>query len=159
MLRFIPGTSCGYSVQHTLLKHSAVNGSSRFWECKMLATSLVRASVVCLGWCSPHLDAGDLEATFTMSVCRSSNLQGILTNANFPQIKPSLDAFHKVADEDLRGTRLADETHYPTTKPPKPVELADDTRAAVARFLNRKHSADRYIYELFKFLVCPTHRA
>ncbi|KAF9790775.1 hypothetical protein BJ322DRAFT_1170142 [Thelephora terrestris] len=87
--------------------------------------------------------SGDLEATFTMSVCRSSNLQGILTNANFPQIKPSLDAFHKVADEDLRGTRLADETHYPTTKPPKPVELADDTRAAVARFLNRKHSADR----------------
>ena len=55
-----------------------------------------------------------------------------------------LDAYHKVADEDHRGTRLADETHHPTTKPPKPVDLAEDVRAAVAHFLNRKHSTNKY---------------
>lgn len=79
-----------------------------------------------------------------MSVCRSSNLQGILSNAKLPQVKPLLEAFHKVADEDHRGTRLADETHHPPTKPPKSVGLADDVRAEIASFLNRKHRTRKY---------------
>ena len=95
-----------------------------------------------------HLGVGELEATFTMAVCRSSNLQGILSNTSPPQIKPLLDAFHKIAEEDHRGTRLADETHHPPTKPPKPLNLAEDIRAAIARLLNRKHRTNEYTSDL-----------
>lgn len=88
---------------------------------------------------------GELEATFTMAVCRSSNLQGILSSAGLPrQIKPLLNAFHKVSDEDHRGTRLADETHHPPTKPPKSVDLPQNIRAAIGHFLDAKHHTTKY---------------
>jgi len=80
-----------------------------------------------------------------MAVCRSSNLQGIISSTNLPsQIEPLLDTFHKVADEDHRGTRLADETHHPPTKPPRPVTLAQDIRTAIVLFLNRKYRTNKY---------------
>ena len=97
------------------------------------------------GTCLSLVGVGELEATFTMAVCRSSNLQGILSDTNLPpKIKPLLDAFHKSANEDHRGTRLADETHHPPTKPPKPVDLAQDVRVAVALLLNRRHRTNKY---------------
>ena len=34
-------------------------------------------------------------------------------------VRPLLDAFLRVANEDHRGTRLADEHHFPTQKPPQ----------------------------------------
>lgn len=80
-----------------------------------------------------------------MAVCRSSNLQGIISSTNLPrQMKPLRDSFHEVADEDHRGTRLADETHHPPTKPPRPVTLTQDIRVAVAQFLNRKYRTTKY---------------
>lgn len=79
-----------------------------------------------------------------MAVCRSSNLQGILPNAGPPRLQPLFDAFWKVANEDHRGTRLADETHHPPTKPPNPVDLTQEIRIFIAHLLNRKHHTKTY---------------
>ena len=92
-----------------------------------------------------------------MAVCRSSNLQGIISSVNLPrQIGSLLDSFHQVADEDHRGTRLADETHHPPTKPPRPITLAQDIRAAVAKFLNRKYRTNQYTVVQGRWTVPPT---
>lgn len=100
---------------------------------------------------------GELEATFTKAVCRSSNLQGILSSASLPhQTKPLLDTFHKVANEDHRGTHLADETHHPPAKPPKPVDLSQATRAAIARFLNKRHRTDNYTVDRGRWSIPQT---
>ena len=59
-------------------------------------------------------------------------------------MKRLLDSFHQIASEDHRGTRLADETHHPPTKPPRPATIAQDIRKAVAQFLNRKYHTNKY---------------
>ena len=75
---------------------------------------------------SPETDifSGDLEATFTMTAARAANLEWIMHTENVSHyIRPLLDAFLRVANEDHRGTRLADEHHFPSQKPPKKGKL------------------------------------
>src|ERR1700753_2701455 len=81
---------------------------------------------------------GELEATFTTAMCRSSNLQSILDHSDITSnAQPLLDAFTKVANEDHRGTRLADEIHHPPTKPPQKIYLSDIVYQLLVSFLNQ----------------------
>ena len=67
-----------------------------------------------------HILPGELEATFTMTAGRAANLEWIMQTENASDhIRPLLDAFLRVANEDHRGTRLADEHHFPPQKPPQ----------------------------------------
>ena len=43
------------------------------------------------------------------------------------QVRPLLDAFLRVSNEDHRGTRLADENHFPPQKPPQNTTLEPGT--------------------------------
>ena len=82
---------------------------------------------------------GELEATFMMSVCQSSNLQALLDRDDLPEATgPLLSAYETVSNEDHRGTRLADELHHPPTKPPVLVELQDGTYRLLLMALNQK---------------------
>jgi hypothetical protein len=67
---------------------------------------------------------GELEATFTMTACRTANLEWVMQGRG-PQdtVQPLVEAFSRVSNEDHRGTRLADEIHFPRNKPPKVVRL------------------------------------
>jgi len=59
-----------------------------------------------------------------MTACRAANLEWIMHSRNLSHhIRPLLDAFLKVSNEDHRGTRLADENHFPPQKPPQNVTL------------------------------------
>ncbi|KAF9786638.1 hypothetical protein BJ322DRAFT_1003379, partial [Thelephora terrestris] len=88
---------------------------------------------------------GELEATFTIAICRSSNLQSILDRNDITSdARPLIEAFTKVANEDHRGTRLADETHHPPTKPPKALCLSDDVHQLLVSLLNRRYQTRRF---------------
>lgn len=91
------------------------------------------------------LQPGELEATFTMSVCRSSNLQALLDRGDLPEAAdPLLSAYGTVSNEDHRGTRLADEVHHPPTKPPVTAELQGGTHALLLRALNQRFRTTWY---------------
>jgi len=67
---------------------------------------------------------GELEATFTLSACRTANMEWMMQAPGvLDSVRPLVEAFSKVSNEDHRGTRLADETHFPPNKPPKVVTL------------------------------------
>ena len=71
-----------------------------------------------------HIHPGDLEATFTMTACRAANLEWLMHGENISDhVRPLVDAFLKVSNEDHRGTRLADENHFPPRKPPQNATL------------------------------------
>ncbi|KAF9783890.1 hypothetical protein BJ322DRAFT_1007685, partial [Thelephora terrestris] len=81
---------------------------------------------------------GELEATFMSSVCQSSNLQALLERDDLPLESCHLqDAYRTVLNEDHRGTRLADETHHPTTKPPTPFDLSPGVYQLLLQTLNK----------------------
>jgi hypothetical protein len=55
-----------------------------------------------------------------MTAGRAANLEWIMHTENLSDhVQPLLDAFLRVANEDHRGTRLADEHHFPPQKPPQ----------------------------------------
>ena len=55
-----------------------------------------------------------------MTAGRAANLEWIMHTENVSDhVRPLLDAFLRVTNEDHRGTRLADEHHFPPQKPPK----------------------------------------
>ena len=88
---------------------------------------------------------GELEATFTMSVCQSSNLQALLDRDDLPGVaEPLLSTYEAVSNEDHRGTRLADETHHPPTKPPVSVVIEDETYRLLLSALNQKFQTNCY---------------
>ena len=71
-----------------------------------------------------HIHPGDLEATFTMTACRTANLEWMMHTANVSDhIRPLVDEYLRVSNEDHRGTRLADENHFPPQKPPQDATL------------------------------------
>ena len=73
------------------------------------------------------------------SVCRSSNLQALVDRDDLPKEAGSLlTAYNSVASEDHRGTRLADEQHYPPTKPPHQELLGDEIYQLLLRSLNKE---------------------
>lgn len=69
---------------------------------------------------------GELEATFTVTACRTANLEWMMQGQNVDSIRPLVEAFSKVSSEDHRGTRLSDEAHFPPSKPPKTITLQPD---------------------------------
>ena len=88
---------------------------------------------------------GELEATFTTSVCQSSNLQALLDRGDLPEAAgPLLSAYDTVSNEDHRGTRLADELHHPPTKPPISVELREETYRLLLITLNQRYQTTWY---------------
>ena len=59
-----------------------------------------------------------------MTACRTANLEWIMHSENVSDhVRPLVDAFLKVSNEDHRGTRLADENHFPPQKPPQNATL------------------------------------
>ena len=71
---------------------------------------------------------GELELTFTMSACRAANLEALMDDGSIQTTATELvNAFTTVANEDHRGTRLADEIHFPQTKPPTHTRLDSRT--------------------------------
>ena len=79
------------------------------------------------------------------SVCRSSNLQALVDTSNIPvQAEPLITAYNSVANEDHRGTRLADEDHHPPTKPPRSEVLDDEFYQLMLRMLNKKFGTTWY---------------
>ena len=96
----------------------------------------------------PYNIPGDLEATFMTSVCRSSNLQALVDSRDLPDTtEPLLSAYHTVANEDHRGTRLADEDHHPPTKPPRSTTLDDEAYQLLLQMLNDKFGTSGYTSE------------
>ena len=79
------------------------------------------------------------------SVCRSSNLQALLDHRDLPEeVQPLRSAYEAVANEDHRGTRLADEFHHPRTRPPKSLVLPGDVYQLLLQALDRTFGTTRY---------------
>ena len=79
------------------------------------------------------------------SVCRSSNLQALLDGDDLPkEADPLLAAYRFVESEDHRGTRLADEHHYPPTKPPRQELLDDEVYQLLLQTLDKKFGTSGY---------------
>ena len=55
---------------------------------------------------------------------------------------PLVEAFSKVSNEDHRGTRLANEAHFPPERPPKTVILHPDIYDLLLRLINRTAAVD-----------------
>jgi hypothetical protein len=90
-------------------------------------------------------NSGELEATFMTSVCRSANLQALVDACNLPkQAEPLLTAYGSVANEDHRGTRLADEVHHPPTQPPRFEVLDNEYYQLLLCMLNKKFGTTGY---------------
>jgi len=86
---------------------------------------------------------GELEATFTTSACRTANLEWMMQGQGvLDSVRPLVEAFSKVSNEDHRGTRLADETHFPPNKPPKTVMLDLRVHQLLLRLVNGVPATD-----------------
>ena len=114
-------------------------GFERFNE-KLGLQNTNRKSGKSPAWFSPFVAqglAGELEATFTTSACRTANLEWLMQGQGLlGSIRPLVEAFSKVSNEDHRGTRLADETHFPPNKPPKAVTLDPRVHQLLLRLIN-----------------------
>jgi hypothetical protein len=59
-----------------------------------------------------------------MTACRTANLEWLMHSEDVSEdVRPLLDKFLEVSGEDHRGTRLADENHFPPQKPPQTATL------------------------------------
>ena len=59
-----------------------------------------------------------------MTACRAANLEWMMQSDDIQNsAKILVESFSKVSTEDHRGTRLADEIHFPPTRPPRGVKL------------------------------------
>ena len=59
-----------------------------------------------------------------MTACRTANLEWMIQGQGVQNpVQPLAEAFARISNEDHRGTRLADEVHFPPNKPPKTVTL------------------------------------
>jgi len=59
-------------------------------------------------------------------------------------VRPLVDAFLKVSNEDHRGTRLADENHFPPQKPPQNATLEPGIHKLFLALINGVPSLARY---------------
>lgn len=108
----------------------------------------------------PHLQVGDLEATFTTTACRAANLEWMMQSKDIPDSAKLLaDSFLKVSTEDHRGTRLADEMHFPPTHPPKGTKLGPVVHAHLLQLVqdmripNGLHPISPDVLELDKMSI------
>ncbi|KAF9793082.1 hypothetical protein BJ322DRAFT_1103515 [Thelephora terrestris] len=89
-----------------------------------------------LGLQNTNRKSGDLEATFTMTACRAANLEWMMQSKDMPDsAKPLAESFSKVSNEDHWGTRLADEMHFPPTRPPRGTKLDSAEHALLLRLV------------------------
>jgi hypothetical protein len=80
---------------------------------------------------------GELELTFTMTACRVANMEALMEDKRIStDAKELVDAFSTVVNEDHRGTRLADEHHFPPTKPPVHTQLDSQTFLLYSRLIS-----------------------
>ncbi|KAF9642823.1 hypothetical protein BDM02DRAFT_3132841, partial [Thelephora ganbajun] len=90
-----------------------------------------------LGLQNTNRKSGELEATFTMTACRTANLEWVMQGQGLQDsVRPLVEAFSKVYNEDHRGTRLADEAHFPPNKPPKMVMLNHHVHQLLLQIVN-----------------------
>lgn len=88
----------------------------------------------------PHIQVGDLEATFTMTACRAANIEWMMQSKDISySAKPLAESFSKISTEDHRGTRLADEMHFPSTRPPRDTELDSGVHDLLLRLVQDTH--------------------
>ena len=72
-----------------------------------------------------------------MTACRTANLEWMMHRPDLQSsIKPLVESFLKVSNEDHRGTRLADESHFPPSKPPRGVTLDPQVHETLIRLIN-----------------------
>ena len=84
-----------------------------------------------------------------MTACRTANLEWMMQGERLQaSVRPLVEAFSKVSNEDHRGTRLADEIHFPPTKPPKPVTLDHHTHRLLLQMLNDTSPTGGHSYPL-----------
>ena len=57
-------------------------------------------------------------------------------------VRPLVEAFSKVSNEDHRGTRLADEAHFPPNRPPKMVALHPGIHSLLLELIDGTPIAD-----------------
>jgi hypothetical protein len=85
---------------------------------------------------------GELEATFTMTACRTANVEWMMHRPDLQRyVKPLVESFCKVSNEDHRGTRLADENHFPPNKPPQEVTLDTQIHETLIRLIGGTSTA------------------
>lgn len=60
-------------------------------------------------------------------------------------VRPLLDSFLRVSSEDHRGTRLADENHFPPQKPPQDTTLDPYVYSLFQDLIDRIPSLSRYV--------------
>lgn len=71
-----------------------------------------------------------------MTACRAANLEWMMQGQGVRDSVQSLvETFSKVSNEDHRGTRLADEVHFPPNKPPKVATLDHHVHSLMSRLL------------------------
>lgn len=71
-----------------------------------------------------------------MTACRAANLEWLIQSEDIPHsVKPLAESFLKVSTEDHRGTRLADEMHFPPTRPPRSIKLNSTAHALLLRLV------------------------
>ena len=72
-----------------------------------------------------------------MTACRTANLEWMMQDQRVQDsVRPLVEAFSRVSNEDHRGTRLADEAHFPSNKPPKVVTLNGYTYKLLLQLAN-----------------------
>lgn len=72
-------------------------------------------------------------------------MQVLLDLDDIPSVaKPLIEAFTKVANEDHRGTHLADEIHHPPAKPPRSLYLSDVVYQLLVSLLHRRYQTTHH---------------
>ena len=122
--------------QHTWFAPQGSSNSMRNLDCKTPTRNQVSHSPPLLSFIT-QVPVGELEATFTTTACRVANLEWIMQDQRTrDSVQPLVEEFLRVSGEDHRGTRLADEAHFPPSKPPKTVTLNHRTHALLQQLSN-----------------------
>ena len=80
-----------------------------------------------------------------MTASRTANLEWMMHTAKFSDhVRPLMDVFLRITNEDHRGMRLADEHHFPPQKPPQNSMLEPQIHKLLLGLVNNIPSISRY---------------
>ena len=80
-----------------------------------------------------------------MTASRTANLEWMMHTAKFSDhVRPLMDVFSRITNEDHQGTRLADEHHFPPQKPPQNSMLEPQIHKLLLGLVNNIPSISRY---------------
>jgi len=80
-----------------------------------------------------------------MTACRTANLEWMMHSVNLSgHVRPLVDEYLKVSNEDHRGTRLADENHFTPQKPPQNATLEPQVHKLFLSLINDIPSLARH---------------